>query len=357
MASCSWSSGLTNAPTLTLNIYQNSNSNTGTYSLVMKRPGKVVSSDSKEFSVTINGTKVKSGTVQIGGLGDLPIASGNWSVAKNPNGQTTFSFSFYCELGLKWSGSSTGNASGNGSTTIYYPKATYTVSYNANGGSGAPSSQTKTYGTTLKLSSTVPKRTGYTFQGWSTANDSSVEYKPGSNYTSNSSVTLYAVWKLNVYTVTFNCAGYTFQGWSTANDSSVEYKPGSNYTSNSSVTLYAVWKLNVYTVTFNCAGGNISGNSTYTKQINHGSKIGSLPSPTRNNYTFLGWYLNDTKIDENYVITQNITFTAKWKMNAVVYYKSNGNYELHVPFLKVDNSWFVVILYIKVDDTWERSVV
>lgn len=313
MASCSWSSGLTNAPTLTLNIYQNSNSNTGTYSLIMKRPGKVVSSDSKEFSVTINGTKVKSGTTLIGGSGDLPITSGSWSVSKNPNGQTTFSFSFYCELGLTWSGHQTGNASGNGSTTIYYPKATYTVTYNANGGSNAPSSQTKTYGTTLKLSSTVPTRTGY-----------------------------------------------TFQGWSTANDSSVEYKPGSNYTSNSSVTLYAVWKLNVYTVTFNCAGGNISGNSTYTKQINHGSKIGSLPSPTRNNYTFLGWYLNDTKIDENYVITKNITFTAKWKMNAIVYYKSyksNGNYELHVPFLKVDNSWFVVILYIKVDDTWERSVV
>lgn len=310
MAGCSWSSGLTNAPTLTLNIYQNSNSNTGTYSLVMSRPGKVVSSDYKNFSVTINGTKVKSGSIQIGGSGNLTIASGTWSVPKNPNGQTSFSFSFYCEIGLTWSGKPTGNASGNGSTTIYYPKATYTVSYNANGGNNAPSSQTKTYGTTLKLSSTVPTRTGY-----------------------------------------------TFQGWSTSNDSTVEYRPGNNYTANSSVTLYAVWKLNVYNVTFDCSGGNISGNPTQTKQINHGSKIGTLPLPTRSNYTFLGWYLNDTKIDENYVITKNITFVAKWKMNTVVYYKSNGIYELHIPFLKVNNTWFIVIMYIKTNGKWERSVI
>lgn len=310
MASCSWSSGLTNAPTLTLNIYQNSDSNTGTYSLVMKRPGRVTSSDQKEFSVTINGTKVKSGTTLIGGVGDLHITSGSWSVAKNPNGQTTFSFSFYCELGLTWSGHQTGNASGNGSTTIYYPKATYTVTYDANGGSNAPSSQTKTYGTTLKLSSTIPTRTGY-----------------------------------------------TFQGWSTANDNTVEYRPGNNYTANSNITLYAVWKLNIYTVTFDCAEGNISGNQIQTKQVNHGSKIGTLPIPVRNNYTFLGWYLNDTKIDENYTVTQNITFIAKWKMNTVVYYKNNGIYELHIPFFKVNNSWFIVIMYVKVDNKWERSII
>lgn len=45
----------------------------------------------------------------------------------------------------------------------------YTIRYDANGGTGAPSSQTKTYGYTLTLSSTKPTRTGYNFLGWSTS--------------------------------------------------------------------------------------------------------------------------------------------------------------------------------------------
>ena len=44
---------------------------------------------------------------------------------------------------------------------------TFKISYNANGGSGAPSSQTKYYGIDLTLSSTKPTKTGYTFKGWS----------------------------------------------------------------------------------------------------------------------------------------------------------------------------------------------
>lgn len=149
--------------------------------------------------------------------------------------------------------------------------STYTISYNANGGSGAPSKQTKTYGKSLTLSSTKPTRTGYTFQGWSTSNDSSVEYDPGDTYTTNASTTLYAVWKANTYSVKYNANGgdgapsaqtktygvtlklsstiptrknYIFLGWDTspsAND--VKYEAGANYTNNSAVTLYAVWKI------------------------------------------------------------------------------------------------------------------
>ena len=75
---------------------------------------------------------------------------------------------------------------------------TYTVTYNANGGSGAPGQQTKTYGVTLKLSSTIPTRTNYSFKGWGTSfGSSSVAYAAGANYTANSSITLYAIWQLN----------------------------------------------------------------------------------------------------------------------------------------------------------------
>ena len=158
-------------------------------------------------------------------------------------------------------------------TTSYMipAKPSYTIKYNANGGSGAPGKQTKWYGTTLKLSSTKPTRTGYTFRGWSTKNDSSVEYVSGANYTANAAVTLYAVWKANTYTVSYNANGgsgapgkqtktygstltlsrtkptrtnYTFKGWGTsANSTTVAYAAGSSYTVNASITLYAIWEL------------------------------------------------------------------------------------------------------------------
>ena len=147
----------------------------------------------------------------------------------------------------------------------------YSIKYNANGGSGAPGSQTKWYGTNIKLSGTKPTRTGYSFQGWSTSTDSSVEYSPGATYSANASVTLYAVWKANTYTVNYNANGgsgapgaqtktygvtlklsttkptrtnYNFLGWGTSpSATSVAYAAGANYTANSGITLYAIWQL------------------------------------------------------------------------------------------------------------------
>lgn len=167
-----------------------------------------------------------------------------------------------------------GNASGtiSASTTFTIPKlASYAVSYNANGGSGAPAAQTKWYDKNLTLSSTKPTRTGYSFQGWSTANDTSVEYAAGATYSANSAVTLYAVWKANTYSVKYNANGgsgapsaqtktygvtlklsstiptrtnYNFLGWATsASATTAKYAAGANYTTNSGTTLYAVWEL------------------------------------------------------------------------------------------------------------------
>lgn len=87
---------------------------------------------------------------------------------------------------------------------------TYTVSYNANGGSSAPASQTKTYDVKLTLSSSVPTRTGYTFVGWATSSSaSSAQYYAGGAYTANANVTLYAVWKGNQYNISYNANGGT----------------------------------------------------------------------------------------------------------------------------------------------------
>ena len=73
---------------------------------------------------------------------------------------------------------------------------TYTVTYNANGGENAPASQTKTYGTALTLTSSVPTRENYIFQGWSTSSTGEVEYQAGGSYTTEESTTLYAIWRV-----------------------------------------------------------------------------------------------------------------------------------------------------------------
>lgn len=83
-------------------------------------------------------------------------------------------------------------------TTVTIPaKTSYPVTYNANGGTGAPSDQVKWYGDTLKLSTTVPTRTDYNFLGWNTkADGTGTNYAAGVNYTANAALTLYAKWEL-----------------------------------------------------------------------------------------------------------------------------------------------------------------
>lgn len=84
-----------------------------------------------------------------------------------------------------------------------FPFATYTVKYNANGGTGAPANQTKTWGTNLTLSSTAPTRTGYAFKGWATSSGSTtVKYQPGATYSANAALNLYAVWEATAATLT-----------------------------------------------------------------------------------------------------------------------------------------------------------
>ena len=82
--------------------------------------------------------------------------------------------------------------------------APYTISYNANGGTGAPGNQTKVYNTNLKLTTSTPTREGYTFSHWNTnANGTGSTYLPGGVYAANNAATLYAQWiprnKINVY--------------------------------------------------------------------------------------------------------------------------------------------------------------
>ena len=100
-----------------------------------------------------------------------------------------------------------GTMTSSATKTLTASRKTYTISYNANGGTGAPSSQTKTYGITLTLSNTKPVKIGYPFLGW-TANSSGTGtvYQPGGSFTTNANTTLYAKYSTTQtsYTVTLN---------------------------------------------------------------------------------------------------------------------------------------------------------
>ena len=86
-----------------------------------------------------------------------------------------------------------------GSHTLYARWATastkYTITYDANGGSGAPASQIKGVNESITLSTTIPTRTYYTFKNWNTKSDGSGKaYEAGATYSTNANLKLYAQW-------------------------------------------------------------------------------------------------------------------------------------------------------------------
>lgn len=96
--------------------------------------------------------------------------------------------------GYNASASYTGNAA-----LSLYAVWNRTVSYNANGGTGAPSAQTAVATSAITLTSAKPTRSGYTFHHWNTkADNSGTSYQSGGSYpANNASATLYAIWWKN----------------------------------------------------------------------------------------------------------------------------------------------------------------
>lgn len=118
---------------------------------------------------------------------------------------------------ISWAGSGSNQRSeganallANGKNTAYYyfkgapVLLTFTLNYDANGGTGAPASQTykatseyeKSH--TFTISSQAPTRDGYTFLGWSTSRSATTaNYQPGGSIVVTGTTTLYAVWEEN----------------------------------------------------------------------------------------------------------------------------------------------------------------
>ena len=204
--------------------------------------------------------------------------------------------------------------------------SSYVVSYNSNGGETTPENQTKWHDEALTLSADKLIKTGYTHVGWSSSADATeAEYALGGSYADNEYITLYAVWEINSYTVSYNANGginppesqskiydqvltlssdeptkdgYAFIGWGTsANDTTVDYEPNGDYDKNAAVTLYAIWA-KTYNVQYDSNGGE----SAPETQIKVGGFTMSLTDgvPTKANNRFVGWSTSSTGGAEYY---------------------------------------------------------
>jgi len=108
--------------------------------------------------------------------------------------------------------------------------------------------------------------------------------------------------------------GYRFSGWTVSSGELVDniYK-----ISDGDATLTANWEVNDYIVTFDANGGSVD-NITETYTFN--TKYENLPTPTRNGYTFLGWYTEKTggtqvTTDSIVSIANDHTLYAHWQVN------------------------------------------
>ena len=220
-------------------------------------------------------------------------------------------------------------------TAHWSPK--YTVTYNANGGTVSPASETYA-GTALTLPTPTPG-TKPTFEGWFTAASGGTRVGgSGDPYVPTANITLYAQWSTNI-PVTFDAnsgscntssatsdgvaaitlptatwAGHQFNGWYTAASGGTQVgNAGASYIPSAAITLYAQWT--AYTVTYNANGGSVS-----TESATAGSNGSvTLPTPTRTGYTFNGWYTAASggssagAAGANYEPNSNITLYAQWQ--------------------------------------------
>ena len=181
---------------------------------------------------------------------------------------------------------------------------------------------------------------GYDFGGWYTDVALTNPYTPGPI---TGDMTLYAKMTPCSYTITFDSKsgstvepitqdyetvvtapaaptrkGYTFAGWYADEELREAYSFGTMPAQD--ITLYAKWDANTYTVTFDAREGTVSPEN---QTVTFGQPYSALPTPTRAGYDFVGWYLENTLITENSVVTaaENHTLTAAWNARGDTQYQ------------------------------------
>jgi len=261
------------------------------------------------YSVKVAGTVIASGGVSLATGKSMTISiSGSKTVTRGHSASTAT---------LAITGSGAGGTiqkpevGGTVTASVSVPaRPSYSVTYDANGGTGAPSGQTKWYGETLTLASAKPTRAGYVFYHWNTArNNGGTSYNPGGSYTGNAALALYAIWNpvvtydanggtgapssqtrtygeaLTLSTTRPTRAGYVFYHWSTsATDAGSTFQPGGTYNLDVSSTLHAIWNP---VISFDANGGT-GAPSSQTKTYGEALTL-TTSKPTRTGYTFARW--------------------------------------------------------------------
>jgi uncharacterized repeat protein (TIGR02543 family) len=250
-----------------------------------------------------------------GGTGSMAAETENVATALTSNAFARTGYTF-----AGWSTTANGSlAYANDATYPFTASVTlyalwaqdFTVTFNANGGSGSMSGETESSSTALTPNAFT--NSGYTFSGWNTAaNGSGTSYANDATYPFTASVTLYAQWAA-IFTVTFNAnggtgsmvneadssptalslnaftrTGYNFSGWNTSsNGSGTAYSNGATFAFTSSATLYAQWTVAPsYTVTFNSNGQ--SGSMSPETENSPTALTSNTFTPTYG-YVFSGW--------------------------------------------------------------------
>ena len=251
-------------------------------------------------------------------------------------------------------------------TTLYgkWSANKYEVKYNANGGTGTMSNSSFTYDVTSTLRANNFKKTGYTFQGWSTTSGGSVKYKDKasvSNLTTGTGVVnLYAVWKENEK---FTVEVKVTNGKSNASSKSIEkgktgtftitpntgYSSGTVSCTNSQKSTFdgttlkvtnvsaktvctVTYSANKYNIKYNSNGG--TGTMSSSVHTYGASKKLSKNTFTRTGYVFSGWalstsgsveYKDEASVSNLTTGTNDINLYAKWTANKYeVKYNANG---------------------------------
>lgn len=230
-------------------------------------------------------------------------------------------------------------------TAEWTPK-TYTLTYDANGGTCSTSSKSVTYDSAYGTLAT-PTRTGYDFAGWYTTKTGGTEVK--SSTTCKGDATIHAHWTAHTYTITYvsqrgnnvssqtkthdvsltlstrptgESSAWTFLGWNTSSTATTAlYSAGGTYTANKSATLYGIWKRD-FTITYYANDGT-GDSSTQTITIYNTASSASnvkLSStvPTRTNYQFNGWNTASDGSGTNYAAGATIsTLSANKNLYAI----------------------------------------
>ena len=217
---------------------------------------------------------------------------------------------------------------------------------------GTGNNQAGSYKVGSNVTLIVPTKEGYDFSGWELISGNSI-LSGNTIAIGSEETTIKATWikkviltlNLDGGTITSNASGvysrnttitlgtptktgYDFSKWQiTAGDSVLS---GNKLTiGTTDTTVKAVYTAKKYTVTYNANGGTVSGTS---KSVTYNAKYGTLPTPQRAGYSFLGWYTAKTggsKITETTIvkITSNQTIYAQWKETLITYEDLSKNYK------------------------------